>query len=94
MPKPRKTAEIAHRRQAVADLYLQGWSQTTIAEHVGVNQSTISHDLKALQEKWQEAASRDIDLARAIELQKLDRVEREAWAAWERSQKRRNHPRS
>ena len=83
----RKPLEVAQRREQVADLYLQSWTQMAIAEHFGVAQSTISADLKAIQETWRQSAVRDFDSLRAIELQKLDRLEREAWAAWERSKK-------
>jgi ParB-like chromosome segregation protein Spo0J len=75
------------RRERVADLYLQGTTQTAIAEQLGYAQSTICGDLKEIRKTWRESAIRDFDLAREIELQKLDRIEREAWAAWERSQK-------
>ncbi|HEY4313615.1 MAG TPA: helix-turn-helix domain-containing protein [Pirellulales bacterium] len=78
---------IAQRRRQVADLYLQRWTQSSIAERVGVDQSTVCDDLKYVRREWRDSAVRDFDLAQAEELQKLDRVEREAWAAWEQSQK-------
>ncbi len=83
----RRALEIVRRRREVSELYLQGWSQTAIAEHLGVAQSTINGDLKKIREAWLNSAIRDFDQARAQELQKLHRLEREAWAAWERSQK-------
>jgi hypothetical protein len=79
--------ELARRRENVADLYIQGWTQTAIAKQVGVSQGTISTDLKAIQKAWCESAVRNFDTLRERELKKLDRLEREAWAAWERSQK-------
>jgi len=78
---------VNFRRKQVADLYLQGWTQSAIAAEVGVTQPTVSVDLKKIQETWRNDSIRDFDLRREIELQKIDRVEREAWAAWERSQK-------
>ncbi len=77
---------IAQRRQKVADLYLQGWPQMEIAAHLGCAQTTVSGDLRRVRQEWRESSVRDFDEARAIELKKIDRVEREAWAAWERSQ--------
>ena len=45
----------------------------------------ISYDLKKIQETWRESALIDIDEAKARELAKVDRLEREYWDAWERS---------
>jgi hypothetical protein len=87
MPHRRiRNLAILERRQKVADLYLQGWTQQAIADHVGLNQKTISNDLKRIRQEWRESAVRDFDEAREVELKKIDRVEREAWAAWVRSQ--------
>jgi predicted transcriptional regulator len=82
-----ETAAIERRRATVADLYIQGWMQAEIAHHVGVSQPTVSTDIKAIQKHWRASAIRDFDVLRERELQKLARLEREAWAAWERSQK-------
>lgn len=87
MPVKRsKTLAILERRQQVADLYLQGWTQTAIAEQLHVAQPTVCDDLQRIRKEWRESAIRDFDETRAIELLKIDRVEREAWAAWQRSQ--------
>ena len=75
------------RRLQVSELYLQGWSQSAIATHLGVAQSTVSADLRVIQQQWRASSLRNFDLTREVELRKLDRLEREAWAAWERSQK-------
>ncbi|HEY4313610.1 MAG TPA: helix-turn-helix domain-containing protein [Pirellulales bacterium] len=88
MPPDRsKKLAIQKRRHAVADLYLKGWSQTAIAEQLGICQTTVCVDLKKIRQQWRESAVRDFDEARQVELLKLDRIEREAWAGWERSQK-------
>lgn len=84
--RARKTA-IAERRKHVADLYVQGYMQWQIAEKLNVTQGTICTDLQRLHKEWRESRIRDFDAARELEIQKLDRLEREAWAAWERSQK-------
>ena len=83
---PTETAQIARRRQQVAELYVKGWFQTAIAEELGVSQTTVCHDLKAIRKQWRESSIRDFDAARERELCKLDLLEREAWAAWQRSQ--------
>jgi hypothetical protein len=82
-----ETAAIERHRARVADLYIQGWMQAEIARNVGVSQPTVSTDIKAIQKQWRASAIRDFDVLRERELQKLDRLEREAWSAWERSQK-------
>jgi hypothetical protein len=79
--------ELLRRRQSVADLYVQGLSQMAIAERLNTSQATVSADLKQIRREWRESAIRDFDHAQDRELAKIDRLEREAWAAWERSQK-------
>jgi transposase len=77
----------AQRRQTVTELYLQGWSQTEIATHLDVAQSTISDDVQYVWRQWEQSSLRNFDQLRAREIQKLEYLEREAWAAWERSKK-------
>jgi hypothetical protein len=84
--KPSKRLAMVQRRQKVADLQLQGWTQMAIAAEVGISQALVSNDLARIRQSWRESAIRDFDAARDQELQKLDRIEREAWAAWQRSQ--------
>ncbi len=66
---------------------MQNISQTAIAEQLGVAQSTICEDLRAIEKEWRESTIRDFELSRRIELRKLERIEREAWYGWDRSQK-------
>jgi hypothetical protein len=56
-----------------------------IGEALGISQATVSRDLSALQKQWLESTLVDFDQAKAKELAKVDRLEREYWAAWERS---------
>jgi hypothetical protein len=83
--KPSRKLEIVQRRQRVAELYLQGWQQEAIATELAIRQPMVSEDLAKIREAWRESAIRDFDAARDLELARLDRIEREAWAAWERS---------
>lgn len=85
--KKARRLEIAQRRRDVAELYIQGWTQTAIAEKLGIGQPAVCKDLQQIQREWRDSRIRDFDAARELELQKIDRLEREAWAAWERSQK-------
>jgi hypothetical protein len=74
--KPRQSVALAERRAQVGDLYLQNWTQTAIAERLGISESTVGADLKAIQQSWREAAMRDFDQAPVVEVHKLDRIER------------------
>jgi len=71
----------------VAELYLRGYrSQRAIAERMeGVSRATIGRDLQVIRKWWKEDAVGDFDAAVAEELARIDRIEREAWDAWERS---------
>ena len=81
----RKPAQITRDRLRISGLYLKGWLQVEIAEEVGLHQSTVSRDLKALQKQWQHSALVNVDEAKAKELARVDHLEREYWEAWERS---------
>lgn len=85
MESSRETTVIARRRQEVAERYLRGEYQTTIAAALNIDQAQVSRDLKALRELWLASAVRDFDAAKAQELAKIDEVERAAWGAWEKS---------
>ena len=88
MPNSRtKDTELAKRRTIAAEMYLNGATRAAIAQEVGVSRATIQSDLAAIRVEWKESRIRDFDEAKALELAKLDNTEREAWAAWERSQK-------
>jgi hypothetical protein len=86
---PRSSAEelaIESRRSQVATLFLQGIRrQGELAQRLGVDRSTISRDLKVLNGRWKEAAVRDLDAAKGQELERIDLLEQQYWAAWERS---------
>jgi len=69
----------------VADLFLQGWNQDAIGRELSISQPQVAADLKKINQAWRESAIRDFDAARDQELARLQRLEREAWAAWERS---------
>lgn len=81
-----ESPRLAERRQQVAEFYLQSWTQAAIGQKLGISQPTVSLDLAVVRREWRESSIRDFDAAQEMELRKLDRVEREAWAAWERSQ--------
>lgn len=75
-------AEKVDRREKVARMYLSARTQAEIAATLGINQATVSRDLKALQQQWQANALQSIDKIKAKELASIDRLEREYWDSW------------
>ena len=55
---------LLERRSKVADLYVQGHTQTAIGNQLGVSQGTISGDLIVIRKEWLASTIRDFDLAR------------------------------
>ena len=80
-----KQTSIAQRRARVADWYCSGKTVYAIAELAGVHHATVTRDLAAIRQQWRDSAVRDFDAARAVELAKIDRLERQYWEAWEKS---------
>ena len=84
---PQEDVKIEYRRTQVTDLYLKKrWRQVDIGRELGVSQSLISSDLKAIRQEWKESRIRDFDEALDEELKMLAVVIGETWDAWERSQ--------
>jgi len=84
--KPRRSAsQLARDRRRIAELYLEGWLQADIAEELELSQSTISNDLNALHKQWLESSLIDFDQAKAVEIAKVDKLEREYYRAWRAS---------
>lgn len=82
----RKYAELDARRELVARLYLQGRTQRSIAIELGISQSSVGLDLKRVRERWRAEAADKYETWLLEQLAKLDAIEQEAWAGWERSQ--------
>jgi hypothetical protein len=98
---PKSNAEelrILSRRAKVATLLLKGvTNHYDITHQLGMEdsqRSTISRDVTAIKAQWKESALRDFDEAKGRELEKLELLEREGWAAWERSQQERQSTRT
>lgn len=83
----RNSVEMANDRRLIADYYLAGKTQVEIAYLMGLSQATVSRDLKAIQKIWMKQTSMNIEIARATELARLDKLENEYWKAWEKSTK-------
>lgn len=68
-------------------MYLRGIQQADIAERLQVSVPTVERDLAIVRERWKQAGIRSVDERKSSELEVIDRIEREAWRAWRRSQK-------
>jgi len=77
--------QMEERLVIVASEYLQGKSQTQIAEQVGVTQQQVSNYLKKIRQEWLDSRSNDLDELRAMELAKIDELERVHWVGYHRS---------
>src|SRR5665647_2999589 len=78
MAVERRRQQVSKRRATVAKLWTRRLTQEEIAAAVGVDQSTVSRDIKALVAAWREEALADVTAVRARELADLDAMEREA----------------
>lgn len=83
--KPRSKSQIAKDRRVIARMYLSGSLQVEIAEKLGLDQSTVSRDLKTLNDEWLQSALIDFNEARALELQRINNLEIIYFEAWQRS---------
>jgi len=80
-----KELEILERRKTVSELYLRGWTQWQIGQHVGFDQGTICEDLKVIRKLWLAESVTKFDEAKAEEMAKIDLLESTAWNAWLKS---------
>lgn len=76
------------REQDMAEmsrLYCEGWSIKSLAEHCNVSMQQICRDMNTLRARWLSEGKVNYDEWIQRELITLDKVEVEAWAAWEKS---------
>ena len=78
-----------HDLHRISELYLQGLKQAEIAEQLEVSRQQVSYDLKILRQRWQQAALVNLDEKKALELARIDQLERKYWQAWEESRQAR-----
>lgn len=76
----RQEIERAARRMQVTNLLTSGVAdQVRIAEHLGVNQSTISRDIRIIESQWQERAAEAIATAKGKDLARTERLIAALW---------------
>ena len=75
-----KRAEIAERRAKVSEHYRKnGWTVYRIAKELGCSVATVSEDMGALIAGWQRTAGTNTAAHVALELDKINLLEAEAW---------------
>ena len=74
---------LAERRYEAAKMNREGMTLAEIGEKLGVDASTVCRDMAWVREEWRKSVVEDYDQARAVELAKLNFVERCCWDAWE-----------
>lgn len=97
MTQPAKHAPKRNGPQREADLeiirglYVRGHTYREIAAKVtelrdySLSYQTIKNDVDEILSRWRETLVESIDKLKADELAKINEVERQAWAEWERS---------
>ncbi len=86
MITPLKKFQLQQRRAKVSKMYRMGRPQHEIAEELEVCSRTVFRDIERLRREWLESTVVDFDQAVGDQLAKIDLIEQQAWAAWERSQ--------
>ena len=81
----RSNAQRHKDRLVISDLYLKGNGQYQIAEKLGISQATVSRDIKVLIRYWKIMQQKNVDSLKEQELAKINKLEVEAWEAWEKS---------
>lgn len=82
-----KQANADARRARVAELLLQSKTYREIASTVGVRSTkTIHDDVTAIMVDWKAQQQHHVSEWMALELERVGRIEAQAWEAWARSQ--------
>lgn len=88
----RTKSQIAADRSVIANMMIEGRTSYVIKDHINsirdgydLSTSSIIYDMRIIQKQWVASYLQDINVAKAKELARIDRVERAAWDAWEKS---------
>ena len=89
--KDYRQAQIV-RLDIIAQLYKRGYSYREIREEVmarlgldAYSLRTVHKDVNTLLEEWRETRIENFDLSVQLELERIDDMIKEAWAAWDKS---------
>lgn len=81
MQKVKRYAK-AKERLIIAGLFLRGHRQNEIARKIQRTESYVAIELKKLHDDWRTQSNIDFAQAKAIELAKIDHLERTYWRGW------------
>lgn len=81
----RTKAEKQEHLNTLSRLYVKGATQMDMAKTLGISQGQISNDLKLLLKRWEEERIDSIDGYKHQQLLRINIIEEEMWAAWEKS---------
>lgn len=82
----RRALNIVKRRAVVAGMLLSGRNYREIAQEVGAKSTeSVFTDVQAIIAEWKETQKHNISEWITLELERIGRLESEAWDAWERS---------
>lgn len=81
-PKSKNDTQAEALRLAIADRYVKGETQASIAAALGVVQSAVSYHLTVIEARWQRQYADKLDAAKWAQLAKVDELERTYWQAW------------
>lgn len=83
----RNAKEREKDRAELAQLYCEGWTIKDLADHFGVSMQIICRDMNILRARWIAEGKANYGEWINRELITLDKIEVEAWNAWEESKK-------
>jgi predicted transcriptional regulator len=81
--------DIDYRVEITARMYCQHFTQKEIAEKIGCAQSTVSSYLAKAKELWRTSPVARLEERLAVQLERVDALEAEAYEGWRVSQERR-----
>jgi hypothetical protein len=80
--KPRNKTERAHDQQEVMRLKLAGYTFKQIAERLGISETTITKDLREIEQLWREQSVEELSIQRRQQIECLDAIYMAAHQAW------------
>lgn len=79
----RSPDQVKKDRVEIADRYLKGETQESIAKALGLTQQQVSYDLQVIRRIWVENQLSSFNDRVSLQLAKIDKAEAEYWRAWE-----------
>ena len=78
----RNPSQRDHDIRTAARMSLEGYTQTSIGDSLGVSQQQVSVDLSKARHEWKESTLVAVDELIKRELEKLQQCEDELWKGW------------